>query len=135
MGTFKRTRDTNSSEQQPRPNESKPDYKKAKMGSNSSWDNRDIPYATRQPRTHEAPDSTSLGERSKHRSDASVRRHLDLFSGFDQNGTFAEQGDKERKVEYLTFDIKAVILNSSPPRLSSQQSRRRTTRTRTTRTT
>lgn len=129
MGTVKRAGDSDSSERQQRLNDSKTDYKKAKMGSSNSWNDRDRLYTTREPGTHEALDSTSLGEREKHRSDASVHLHIDLFSNFDQNGTLVEQGDKERKVEYLTFDIKAEILTSSLPRLSSQQSRTRTTRT------
>lgn len=128
MGSFKRAGESDSSERQLGPNESKTDYKKAKMGSSNSWNDRDRLYTTREPRTHEALASTGLGEREKHRGDASVHIHIDLSSGFDQTGTLARQGDKETKVEYLTLDIKAETLNSSLSRLSSQQSKRRTTR-------
>ncbi|KFZ12934.1 hypothetical protein V501_03974 [Pseudogymnoascus sp. VKM F-4519 (FW-2642)] len=99
MGISKRTRDN---DDQLHPNDSNPNRKKMKTKTSILQNNRDTPQTITQPETQKSLDRTSLVERVKlrhsHTSDASVRRDVGQFSDFDQNGTLAEQGDKETKV-------------------------------------
>ncbi|OBU00824.1 hypothetical protein VE01_01258 [Pseudogymnoascus verrucosus] len=105
MGISKRSRDN---DDQLHPNDSNPNHKKMKTKTSILQNNRDIPQTTTQPETQKSLNWTSLGERVKlrhgHTSDASVRRDVDQFSDFDQNGTLVEQVDKETKVSYSTVD-------------------------------
>lgn len=107
MNISKRARDDD--DEQLHPNDGNPNNKKAKTKTSGTWNNRDIPYTTRQLTTHKALDTTGIGERVKlmraHRSSATLRRHISQSSSFEQNSNPAKQSDTDKEVQRIT-DIK-----------------------------
>lgn len=108
MSNFKRTHDSDSDDQL-REYESNQNYKKANIESNRYWNNRDITGTIRQTTSHEALESTSLGEQARLRSDTSSGHiHVGQPSLYDdQNGILTEQGNNESKVKYLTLETQS----------------------------